>query len=222
MTFRWILNASTLGMLIAVMGLGSGRVGTMSWAQTLPETHQNFLNWLRNPAEEDPPNTKRGDEFCLVNLGPDTVNPMWREYPVFVIQGNPRSLALYAEGADDPFWTYGVNQEERVTYSGPPLVAGEVYTLRAQHAQFRTSIYEDRQLTLLSVEARVAIAFDLLTLAEEMQRTGASNDAIALARADYFWQRGLESDAWVEVLPLQATSVEVDEAVKAAYEVLCE
>gem|GEM_PF-4659176 len=48
-----------------------------------------------------------------------------------------------------------------------------------------------------------------------------SRQAIALARADYFWQQGLETEAWAEIMPLQSTSSEVAEALDTARENLC-
>ncbi|MEO1297157.1 MAG: hypothetical protein AAFW75_15495 [Cyanobacteria bacterium J06636_16] len=54
-----------------------------------------------------------------------------------------------------------------------------------------------------------------------MQAAGESEEVIALARAEYFWQNGLTVDAWAEVLPLQETSEAAAAAIEAAYERIC-
>lgn len=209
-----------LGAAVIVSSLALSSLISELWAQSLGESV--FLNWLRNPDADAPPRNKRGDEFCIVGFPQIQGNPSWRDRPTFVIEGNPRSLALYHGDETTPIWTYPVNQETAVTYSGPPLASGVEYTLRVEHAQFRTSNFEQRRFQLLSIEDRVAIALELAALTAELRTAGDSADAIALAQADYFWQRGLEMDAWAEVVPLQATSAPVDEALKTAYEELCE
>ncbi|NJN20117.1 MAG: hypothetical protein HC812_01535 [Leptolyngbya sp. RL_3_1] len=102
---------------------------------------------------------------------------------------------------------YPVNQRQTVTYAGPPLRPGQVYTLRAQHQDFPDSIYESRQMELLSLERQVEIAWALVGL------DGSDGSAVdqALARADYFWGEGLEADAWREVV--QSESALAAEAI---------
>ncbi|NEQ99494.1 MAG: hypothetical protein F6K30_22785, partial [Cyanothece sp. SIO2G6] len=183
-----------------------------------------FLDWLlepENPDGDEEPRTKRGDDFCLVTFAPNQVNVLWSDRPTFIIQGAPRSLVLYRDLAQDPIWEYPVNEAEVVVYTGPPLEPDTVYTFRAQHPTFPSTIYEQRQLSTLSFEDEVLTTMGLLVLEGEMRSAGESEEAIALARADYLWQQGLETDAWATVLPLQDESAEVAAAVQMGYEQWC-
>lgn len=214
---------------LGVFGIGingvAAELGMTSGPLPLVNAKSAFLGWLFGTAENqdanENPRTKRGDDFCLVTFEPGIVNPLWSDRPRFLIQGEPRSLALYRDGEDEPFWTYSVNSDEAVTYAGVPLRPGVVYTLRAEHAQFPASQYEERQLVVVSTEEQMAIALDLMTIEEEMQQAGATAEAIALARADYFWQQGLATDAWEAILPWQTTSPDIAEALQKGYEKLC-
>ena len=183
-----------------------------------------FLDWLlgtENPDGDEEPRTKRGDDFCLVTFAPNQVNLIWSDRPTFIIQGNRRSLALYRDLAQEPIWDYPVNDNEVVVYTGPHLEPDTVYTLRAQHQHFPSTIYEQRELRTLSFEDEVLTTMDLLALEGEMRTEGESEEAIALARADYLWQQGFEADAWVTILPLQSTLPEVWTALQMGYDQWC-
>jgi hypothetical protein len=192
-------------------------------AETTPGTPIPFLNWLRggNQDESEDPNIKRGDEFCITSFPEDRVTPIWSDRPVFLVQGAPRSLAVYAQGRDTPLWTYPVNILESVSYTGAALQAGQVYTLRAAHAQFETTTYQEVQFEVLGILEQVEIALDLADLQTEMQTAGRSPEEIALARADYFWARGLGADAWAEVAAIQQISPDAQAAIAAAYGRIC-
>jgi hypothetical protein len=178
-----------------------------------------FLDWLLggNQDSAEPPHTQRGDNRCIVSLPPNQVTFLWSDRPIFLIEGSPRSLALFAENSDQPFWTYPVNQQQVVTYDGPPLRPEQVYTLRVQHRDFPNSIYEARQVELLSLERQVEIAWALI----DVEEAESSLVDRALARADYFWAEGLEADAWREVAAVESESAPVAEAIATATERLC-
>ncbi len=188
-------------------------------------TDASFLDWLLEADNQDAdenPRTKRGDEFCVVNFESDGVSQVWRDRPTFVIQGSPRSLALYRDTAQDPIWEYPVNEITVVVYTGPPLEPDTTYTLRARHPDFPSSIYEQRELQTVSFEEEVKTAVSLFALENESRTSGEDSEtAIAIARADYFWQQGLETDAWATLWPLQAESSEVAEAISISTDRLC-
>ncbi|NER80926.1 MAG: hypothetical protein F6K42_15425 [Leptolyngbya sp. SIO1D8] len=226
MTCHRTNRISSLNGLMLVLGLSLGIVGSQAWAQPLPETDATFLEWLtgtsHNQDANEPPRIKRGgSEFCFVTFDDETVTPLWRDTPTFILQGDMRSLALHREGRENPLWTYEANEAEAVTYDGTILLPGAVYVIHAQNPQFPASDFEARQFVLLSAERQVEIAFELSDLETDMRNADASAEEIALARADYFWQQGLVADAWAEVMPLKATSETVSEAINAAYERIC-
>ncbi|MEM8605187.1 MAG: hypothetical protein AAGE59_00610 [Cyanobacteria bacterium P01_F01_bin.86] len=234
MTWKPIWKTVTTSTLMMTTVLGVGGLSLPSWAQSSTEetdrssteADATFLDWLRglavNPDANEPPRTKRGgSEFCLVAFDVQTTTPVWNYRPDFVIQGDLRHFVLSSADSDEPLWTSSPNESETVSYTGPPLRSGTLYTLRAENPQ-NANDFEARSFTLLELEDRVEVAFDLLELENEMQTAGQSEEAIVLARADYFWQRGLAVDAWAEVVPLQDTSEVAAAAIATAYERICD
>lgn len=224
MTKRLTKSAIALSGWGMTLSLVSGW-GMQSWAQSPVSTDSAFLGWLLESSDNqdgnENPRTKRGDDFCLVTLQPGEVNQVWSDRPTFLIQGNPRSLALYRAGLADPIWTYPVNQADTVVYTGPPLAPETDYTLRAEHSQFPSSIYEERTFTLPSIEEQTAIAFALADLESQLRQNDAADDERAIAKADYLWQNGFETDAWATILPLQSQSSEVAAAITTGVDALC-
>ena len=218
------IDASFLEQLKDV-NLEADELPRTSQAQSSPALDSSFLEWLNTPpnpdAEETPRTSRGGSEFCFVALDQETVTPLWSDRPVFLIQGGVRNLILHQVDNEEPIWTHSASDTEAITYDGPPLQPGIVYVLRAEHPVFSNDIFVTRQLTLLSVEDQVEIATTLSDLETELQGAGQSEAAIALARADYFWQQELTVDAWAAVLPLQPTSETVSEAIATAYERIC-
>lgn len=219
MSWHWLKRALTTSGALGCLGL----FASVAIAQELPLEINGFLDWLRHPDTGAPPRGPRpGDNFCLVNLAMGSENAIWSDRPTFIIQGSPRSLALYLDTAQDPIWEYPVNTADVVVYTGPPLQPDTVYTLRAQHAQFPATIYEQRQLKTMSFEAEVQATINLLALEDDWRNAReASETAIEIAKADYFWQQGLETDAWATLWPLQAADPAVAGAIATGVDARC-
>ena len=224
MSWHLLNSASTAGGAFGVLGL----FASLAIAQDLPRSAteiNGFLDWLRHPDTGAPPRGPRPGEgrFCVINFATDEENVVWSNRPTFIIQGGPRSLALYRDTEQEPIWEHPVNDAEVVVYTGPPLEPDTVYTFRAQHPRFASSIYEERELRTMSFDDEVQTTANLLSLEGEM-RNGESvieND-IEIAKADYFWRFELEAEAWAAIWPLQKESPEVAEAVATSVEHLCE
>jgi hypothetical protein len=212
----------TLGLATSILlGAVGSAIGVN--AQTL-DPSASFLNWLftRNDDERESADTKRGDDYCIVSLPPNEVEEIWSDRPVFLIQGDPRHLAIFEGDSDTPLWTYPVNEQSAVVYSGPELEPGKVYTFRAQHVDFPNTIFESRQFQVVSAAERQAIAAELVTVSAAVAADGGSLADVAIARADYFWTQGFEADAWREIAVAQQLSLDAAEAVEFAYTQLCD
>ena len=131
-------------------------------------------------------------------------------------------MALYRDTNEDPIWEYPVNDAEVVVYTGPPLEPDTMYTFRARHPRFEASIFEQRELRTLSFDDEVQTTGDLLILEGEMraEETTAETD-IAIAKADYLWQQGLETDAWATIWPLQSADLAVAGAIATGVDTFC-
>ncbi|MBE7385080.1 MAG: hypothetical protein F6J95_027170 [Leptolyngbya sp. SIO1E4] len=213
------ISGVSINGVVAESGLASGARPTL-------RNDFGFLDWLLESDNQDGnenPRTKRGDDFCLVNFEPNVVNQVWSDRPTFIIQGGPRSLALYRDTSQDPIWEHPVNDAEVVVYTGPPLEPDTVYTFRAQHSRFASSIYEERELRTMSFDEEAQTTANLLSLEGEMRNGESVTETdIAIAKADYFWRFELEAEAWAAIWPLQKESPEVAEAVATSVEHLCE
>jgi len=226
MRSAWLANGAIALSLsgVAVNAVFPG-FGFASGARPALRTEAAFLNWLfesDNQDRNETPRTKRGDDFCLVNFEPNVVNQVWRDRPAFIVQGSPRSLAVYRDTAQDPIWEYPVNDAEVVVYTGPPLEPDTMYTLRARHPQFPSSIYEQRQLRTMSFDAEAQTTGNLLTLEGETRNAGETSEtAIAIAKADYLWEQGLETDAWATLWPLQSADPAVAGAIATGVDAFC-
>ncbi|MGD1940037.1 MAG: hypothetical protein ACFB0G_01875 [Leptolyngbyaceae cyanobacterium] len=222
MSWHLLHRASTVSGVLAGLGLFASAAIAQETPQSVTEI-DGFLNWLSHPDAGEPPNGPRpGDNFCLVTLGSAGENSIWSDRPTFIIQGSPRSLAIYQDVTAAPIWEHPVNDAEVVAYTGPPLEPDTVYTFRARHPRFESTIYEQRELRTMSFDDEVQTTANLISLEGEMRNGGPVTETeIAIARADYFWQQGLETDAWATLWPLQAESSEVAEAISISTDRLC-
>lgn len=188
-------------------------------------TNASFLDWLlesNNQDADENPRTKRGDDFCLINFEPNEMNLVWSDRPIFIIQGGPRSLALYRDTSQDPIWEYPVNDIEVVAYAGPPLEPDTAYTLRVRHPDFPSSIYEEREVQTMDLEEEGLTTVELIVLENDLRTSGAASaTAIAIAKADLLWQRDLRTDAWGAIWAFQQESAEVAEAIATGIDALC-
>lgn len=223
MSWHLLKSASAASGLLGLLGL----MASMAIAQDLPFSApeiNGFLDWLRHPDDGTPPRGPRpgGGSFCVVNYASGAENVVWSDRPTFIIQGSPRSLALYRNTDQEPIWEYPVNDAEVVVYTGPPLEPDTTYTFRAQHSQFPSSIYEQRELRTMSFDDEWRTTANLISLEGEMRNGESVTEAdIAIAKADYFWRFGPEAEAWAAIWPLQAESPEVAEAISTGVDALC-
>jgi hypothetical protein len=213
---------ASMGLLLAT-SLSWGQPSLAMRVQGLPETDFTFIHWLtaENQDENEDSKGKRGDRLCVVNFPSGSTRQVWSDRPLFVVQGPPRSLALYRNGEDEPFWRYPVTQANAIAYSGPPLSPGITYTLRVEHFDFPSTQFEQRQFVLISEDNRIARSRELAELENQMREDGKSEEAIVIARATHLWQQGLLADAWAQIIPLTTTSSEISDAVETAYEQQC-
>lgn len=223
MSWHLLNSAATAGGAFGVLGLFASLVIAQDLPRSATEIN-GFLDWLRHPDTGAPPRGPRPGEglFCVVNWVADEENVVWSDRPTFIIEGGPRSLALYRDISQEPIWEHPVTDAQVVVYIGPPLEPDTVYTFRAQHPRFASSIYEERELRTMSFDEEALTTANLIALEGETRNSGeASETAIAIAKADYFWQFELEAEAWAAIWPLQKESPEVAEAIATSVEHLC-
>ena len=186
---------------------------TKSWQ----EIFKHFFN--KKNEDNSPPGTPgsgiaRGD-ICLITPGGNSANTeIWSNRPLFVWRGNLGRIEVRPYGSEEVLWSQTVSaKDNRVTYTGEPLKAGETY----QWVIFGVA---DKN-PMLSVPFKVMnepnrdrIRVRLIILGVELKEKGATPEEITLARANYFAQKELWSDFLQEVYSLDNPSEDLQEIIQ--------
>lgn len=223
MSWHLLKQVSAASGVLGLLGLTTSLAIAQNSPLAPPEIN-GFLDWLRHPDDGTPPRGPRPGEgsFCVVNYASGAENVVWSDRPTFIVQGNPRSLALYQDIDQDPIWEHPVNDAQVIVYTGPPLEPDTIYTFRAQHPRFASSIYEERELRTMSFDDEIQTTANLIALEGEMRNGESVTEAdIAIAKADYFWRFELGAEAWAAIWPLQKESPEVAAAIATGVDSLC-
>lgn len=163
----------------------------------------------------------RGSGLCLVSPGDgDTV---WTLEPLLIIQGDLNSTALYVvdnEGTEDegmvdgqdaggegteqgePFWTAPLTPDETFVaiqlYDGDPMQPGTTYAQQIEGFTLDGSMFSSRRFPFQIMpegEERDQIATDLAHLEADLAQADLDAETIALAKAEFFFDRNLNADA---------------------------
>lgn len=186
---------------------------TKSWQ----EIFKHFFN--KKNEDNPPPGTPgsgiaRGD-VCLITPGANSTNrEIWSNRPLFAWRGNLGRIEVRRYGSEEVLWSQTVSaKDNRVTYTGEPLKAGETY----QWVVFG----ETAQNPMLSVPFKVMnyrdrdrIRVRLIILGVELKENGATQEEITLARANYFAQKELWSDFLQEVYTIENPSEDLQEIIQ--------
>ncbi len=205
-------------------------------AQIPGGTSYGFMDWLlrrggprsgrRPPGWEQPPAGSRG-EICLISLRYPEENTLWHQRPVFIVGGRLGGVGV-SEG-DRILWRYSIPQPSTPTatpltiarYDGPDLQPGKTYTLLLYDALAPNADTHRIDFHILSGTARRTVDQDLESLTFTAVTHGQTVTTLIEQRADYFWQRGLTSDAWQELGVVAVASPQLAEALAAAVQEVC-
>ncbi|HIK32985.1 MAG TPA: hypothetical protein IGS31_16785 [Oscillatoriales cyanobacterium M4454_W2019_049] len=172
---------------------------SQSAAQTEAFQAQVLINDGNNQEEDEPgkstAGTIRGREgFC--SIAPTTFGQapatIWHDRPLFLWEGSVSRIEVISADTDTVVWS-GEPAEgaSSLQYDGAPLQPGQTYdVVITATGQLILSF------TVMDAQMRDEIAAELNALEERFQ--GADARDLAFARAQYFAQRGLRSDALQE------------------------
>ncbi len=134
---------------------------------------------------------------CIVS--PNLV--VWNTQPLFVWKSLVDKISLRQN--DDPdFWNQDVKYQSSANYTGQPLQPGQAYNL----------IVDDQEVVpfqVMDAQKRNLITTDLQALETNLQAKGGSKEDIAKAKANYFEQHQLWTDALQEIYAVQNPSLEL-------------
>lgn len=215
-----------LGLTLTTLVLGL--VSLPPAIAQIDPTYPSFLDWLRGGGDA-PPESRgtstitRGNGPCLVSpyVSFDyPVAPVYRAHPTFVLQGAYRGLSVAtSDQPEHSLWTYPAGDGITLPhYDQIALTASDRYFLTiTTNGSGTLRVMFER----LPDTERQIITQELAVLEQEAQANRATAEAVALQRADYFWQRGLAVDAWSELAAIADSSGTAQIAMATAIERLC-
>ncbi|NEN89377.1 MAG: DUF928 domain-containing protein [Okeania sp. SIO3H1] len=191
---------------------GIGNNGTTRWNRW----EKAFEN-VFNQSDEDPPvnikdGTTRGDSLCLVSPGLIEVEgKIWNTRPIFIWQGKLNRIEIRPSNKEQVLWTFDIQEnEEIVDYSGEELEPGSTYRWRIFDSTNSIAGMQQRTFSIMDVEEHEAITQDLAKLDRDLNKQGATKEAIAFAKVQFFAERNLWSDALSEVFKVKEPSMELE------------
>lgn len=190
---------------------------------------------------------KRRDEPALISRGNvcaiapgllGKTNVIWSDRPLFLWQGNVQRLevrpySLYSSQAyslyssQEVLWSQTVTKGTRsVIYTGEALQPGLTYDWElvvVDSSSPGDSKPRPLRFTFQVMEAleRDRIAAELTAIATRLKTVGATAEAIAHARANYFAQRDLWTDALQEIFSVQNPSAELTRTAQEISAYVC-
>lgn len=177
-----------------------------------------------------PPTTRRpgggrGEVCAIAPAGWGDTTTLWNTRPLFVWAGNVRTIGVRPSGTKimPPRKVASAEKHSmnRVAYTEKPLTPGNRYDWLFFFDQNSTSPMLQVSFQVMADQDRVAIAQALHSLEKRLKTQKTTNEEIALQRAHYFTQRGLQADALQEIYSVDRPSAELQEIRKAIAEKVC-
>lgn len=187
-----------------------------------------FGDFFNQPKDEKPTAgipggaTGRGGICALTprTIGTNTV--VWSTRPLFAWRGVPpiQQIKVRVQGNQEALWDKKFSGRAfRVMYDGKqPLEPSQTYNwviLDDQNKEYSFTF------KVLNTQERDRITVDLKKLEEELKNNKASDEEIALRRAEYFAQKQLWSDVLQEVYSVKNPSPALNQKIQALVGNIC-
>ena len=205
-------------------------------ALSAAESHSTWLSWGRirtflsgGPLQDNNRGRdggSRGSGLCLINPGQNEV--VWTLEPLLVLQGNLQSTALYVADDDEPFWSTPIPPTAdfvaRLPYDGEPLQPGITYEQQVEVFRLDFSVVPSRRFSFQIMpegEERDQIAAELAQLEAKLAQAKAEAEAIAQAKATFFFEQNLAADALGVLFAIDEPSAELAEIRQDLVQSIC-
>ncbi len=135
---------------------------------------------------------------------------VWSDRPLFLWEGNAQQVGLM-KNRQTTLWAKELAPGKQfISYTGEPLQPGETYywAVFEGGATIENAI-GNTKFMVMEPQERQRITNKLTTLEEEQKTKGANEEAIALAKANYFIQQGLWTDALQQAYSVEKPSAEL-------------
>lgn len=217
--FKWTV---TLGLLVPITAVN------IAFSNPKPTWQSVFVNWF----SQEPNDRGRGGNsgsrptgtLCLITPGVDTV--LWSTKPLFVWQGSYDVLGVRPEGNYPIMWSdIAPVQNQSVkqsNYTNQPLEPGKTYEWVFFVDATRRSPLNPVRFQVMGAKERAAIAKDLQALETRLKTQKVSQEEMALARTNYFVEKGLQADALQQIYSVEQPSVELQNIKREIEKKLCQ
>ena len=168
----------------------------------------------------------RGDGVCLMSPGNLGEQLIWSERPLFIWQGKiPESKISLTKSAENSgekeqlLWTQIVSENtQTIAYTGEALQPGSTYYWEL----ISDGKTDGRIITLMTEFQREAIAAELTALENKLENDSATEEDIAIAKADYFVRQKLGSDALQQLYSMSNPSPRLTAQIIEIEQHLCD
>lgn len=141
---------------------------------------------------------------------------IWSDRPLFlwsIKKGTAKQIQLFMQGDEKPLWSRDIKAgETKVIYDGEVLQPGQIYEWQLSALVPFLKKSSGVKFQVMESQKRDRITKELTGLEERLK--GASQETIALEKADYFVQQELWSDALGELYSVPTPSAELRDAIK--------
>jgi hypothetical protein len=218
---KWIVSA----VLLSVAGISVPALSNQPVNTNKTPTRQSF-SWAKFSeiifSKKPPIKPRTGGSrptqvSCMISPEKsDVTTIVWSERPLFIWKGRVQRIALRYPNSDKDFWwNEKVAETQNITYTGDkPLQPGQTYEWIVNSSMFVP-------FQVMEAQQRDRITSELRTLENQLKAKGADTEAIALAKANYFVENQLWSDALQQAYSVQKPSPELEQIRKDIPNQLC-
>lgn len=157
-------------------------------------------------------------QYCL--LASSEKYTIYHTRPVFVWAVNLQKIAIAHENSDTPFWDTNIGNRQKFAFYGGKenLQPGKSYELQGFNNNRPEIIV---QFKVMNSQERQGITNELNALEQKVKTEGADKLTVAIARVNYFIDKGLWSDAIQELYSVENPPAELSNKLKDLPEKLC-
>lgn len=158
-------------------------------------------------------------DICMISPdAPTQRRIVWSDRPVFIWKGSVQKIALRTAGSNKYLWSQPVAETQSTNYTGKALQPGQTYDWQVFIGESPSKFVS---FQVMDAQQRERITSDLNTLENQLKAKKADGEAIALAKANYFVQNQLWSDALQQAYSVENPSTELAQIRQDIPDKLC-
>lgn len=161
----------------------------------------------------------RTADICMISPdAPTQRRIVWSDRPIFIWKGAVQKIAVRTARSNEDLWSQPVAQTQTINYAGKALQPGQTYDWLVFIGESPSKLVS---FQVMDAQQRDRITTDLNTLENQLKAKKVNSEAIALAKANYFIQNQLWSDALQQAYSVEKPSAELAQILKDIPDKLC-